>query len=242
MLKTYYANDFAAKVRRPPWDFASNAPTMLSVKKPVSETADGAAATSSSSLLYGTALRAVHSYAPWAEDSASGFFTFRRDADVPKSAFTLSNMAHDFTRCSFDNVMFCGRESDTPGGARMRRNIVVCGVISIAGWAVVAWFVSTLPGVGGGISTFVFASMLALVPVTALQLAYGMAFTCFPMLPTCLVQDLVYSMQSLLPMSLVWPNELQTEIGCVDKYMAMPNMTSKQVCVLGFILIAVSSA
>ena len=124
----------------------------------------------------------------------------------------------------------------------MRRNIVVCGVISIAGWAVVAWFVSTLPSVGGGISTFVFASMLALVPVTALQLAYGMAFTCFPMLPTCLVQDLVYSMQSLLPMSLVWPNALQTEIGCVDKYMAMPNMMSKQVCVLGFILTVVSSA
>ena len=121
------------------------------------------------------------------EDSASSFFTLRRGADVPPGAFTLGNIAHDFTQCKFDNVMFCGRDSED-GTGRLRRNIVVCGVLSVAGWAVVAWFVSTLPGVGVGISTLVYASMLVLVPVTAMQLAYGIAFTCFPMVPTCLVQ------------------------------------------------------
>ena len=110
---------------------------------------------------------------------------------MPSDAFTLGNSAHDFTRCSFDSVMFCGRESGE-SSMRVRRNIVVCWVMLIVGWAMVVWFVSTLPGVCGGINTvaLVFASMVALVLVTALQLAYGMAFTYFPMLPTCLIQRL----------------------------------------------------
>ena len=155
----------------------------------VQDTVAAAAASSDSwaPLLYGSALGAVHTYAPWMEDSAGSFFTLKRGGDVPNDAFTLGNLAHDFTRCSFDNVMFCGREGGE-NGTRMRRNIVVCGILSIVGWAVFAWFVSTLPFVGSGLGTFVFASMLALVPITALQLAYGMAYTCFPMLPTCLVQ------------------------------------------------------
>ncbi len=82
-------------------------------------------------------------------------------------------------------------------------------------------------GVGTGISTFVFASMLVLVPITALQLAYGMAYTCFPMLPTCLIQDLVYSLQALLPMNLKWPDALQTRVGCIDEEMSMPNVTMR---------------
>ncbi len=138
------------QVKRPPWDFASNSPSIYAAK--VSEDDDeeaGSVSTSSDSwsgMLYGSALSTVHSYAPWLETSASSFFTFKRGPDVPNDAFTIGNLAHDFTRCSFDNVMFCGRESAGETGTRMRRNIVVCGVISIAGWTVVALFVSTIPG------------------------------------------------------------------------------------------------
>lgn len=143
VLKAYYASDFAQKVSRPPWDFASNAPTVLASGSS-NDASSVREAVASSSLLYGTALGAVHDYAPWMEESASSFFTLRRGPDVPRGAFTLGNLAHDFTQCSFDNVMFCGREGEA--GARMRRNIVVCAAVSLAGWTVVAWFVASLPG------------------------------------------------------------------------------------------------
>jgi hypothetical protein len=239
VLKTYYTQDFANKVKRPPWDFASNSPRMVSSSTGANDAAEEAGSVSSptvdsswSGLLYGSALGSVHAYAPWMEESASSFFTLKRGGpEVPSDAFTLGNLVHDFTRCSFDNVMFCGREN-ADGTGRVRRNIVVCGVISVAGWAVVAWFVSTLPFVGSGLGTFVFASMLALVPITALQLAYGMAYTCFPMLPTCLIQDLVYSLQALLPMNLKWPDALQTRCACVCVLIRCVYLYCACVCVL----------
>lgn len=81
VLKTYYATDFAAKVGRPPWDFASNAPSLhVSAPEDATSVREGVA---SSSLLYGSALDALHAYAPWMEDSAASFFTLRRGADVP---------------------------------------------------------------------------------------------------------------------------------------------------------------
>jgi hypothetical protein len=83
VVKTYYANDFAAKVKMPPWDFGSNVPVMFTPESDrEGSEVEGPLSGSGSSILYGTALQAVHSYAPWMEDSASSFFTLRRGSDV----------------------------------------------------------------------------------------------------------------------------------------------------------------
>jgi hypothetical protein len=142
------------------------------------------------------------------QDFAKGFFTVRRGGDVPKDAFTVGNLAHDLLVCEFDNVMFCGREDDATG-SRIRRNILVCGIVAYIAWALLAAIVSTIPLVGTSAGTLINAGMIALVPVTALHLAYGMGVTCFPLVPTCAVQDLVTTVQVLLPMKFVWPNSLQ---------------------------------
>ena len=131
-MKVYYTNDFANKVKRQPWDLASNSPSLYAATVAEEEDEAGSVSTSSdtwSGVLYGSALNAVHNYAPWMETSASSFITLKRGPDVPKDAFTIGNLAHDFTLCSFDNVMFCWRES-ADNGTRMQRNIVVCGIIA----------------------------------------------------------------------------------------------------------------
>ena len=115
-------------------------------------------------------------------------------------------MLHDTLVCNFDNVMFCGQEGE--GGVRLRRNIVLCMIISYVLWVSVAALVSTIPLLGS-LGVFIRYSMVFLVPVTGIQLAYGMAVTCFPLIPTCLVQDLVWVVQSTLPMHIMWPNAIQ---------------------------------
>ena len=47
--------------------------------------------------------------------------------------------------------------------------------------------------------------------------AYGYAFTCSPLIPVCLLEDLFNLVDWLLPSSIVWPPELVTEIGCTSK-------------------------
>jgi hypothetical protein len=54
-------------------------------------------------------------------------------------------------------------------------------------WYAVGLIISTIPG-AGVLYVVVYSFMWVLVPITAVQLSYGMAATCFPMLPTCLLQ------------------------------------------------------
>jgi hypothetical protein len=52
-------------------------------------------------------------------------------------------------------------------------------------------------------------------PSLVLWYSYGMAFTCTPMLPTCLMDDLIYILNTLLPLQVSFPEELQTSPDCL---------------------------
>ena len=214
VVRVYYEVDYSTKVSKPPWDLSKNLPKVY-VPQPLETNSSGAAgglgeastaesmvvgsgsfwdfvsaATSDQGnwapLLYGSAIGTVHDYAPWAEESAAGFFTVRRDRKVPKDALTLGNLAHDMFVCEFDNVMFCGREGED--GLRIRRNIFLCMVVALVTWIVLAVVLGVIPVFGGLCSMLVYAWLPLLVAVTGTHLAYGMAVTCFPMVPTCVLQ------------------------------------------------------
>ncbi len=129
----------------------------------------------------------VDAYAPWMEDLTAGFFTLKRgsNADAEDGTLTAGNILHDMLVCDFHSVMFCGRQG--PEGSRIRRNILVCAIVAYALWYVVGLIISTVPG-AGVLYVMIYSFMWLLVPITAVQLSYGMAATCFPMLPTCLLQ------------------------------------------------------
>ncbi len=224
VVKIYYEIDFASKVASPPWALNENSPTFFVPHKmgPPSGSATGTQVpnptwmdlatnlTEQSTLLIST----MRTYTPWLLDGAAGFFVIRRGGDVPLDALTIGNVVHDAIVCDFDSVMFCGRLQQ--GGERKRRNIAVCFLISIVTWLAVAFAVSLVPGVGNILSTLVYIWLVVLVPSTTLQLSYGMAFTCAPLVPTCLVQDMIASIKVVLPMRINWPNALQKVPGCMQ--------------------------
>lgn len=226
VLNAYYASDFASNVRKPPWDFSSNVPTIISraseLPEPGSASMYGSTPARAdeddrglwSALLFNSALGAVHTYIPSLEEAVSGFLNLRGTNGVSRDTLTLDNIGRDLFKCSFDNIMFCGRQGSD--GLRVRRNIVMCGLLAVIGWVVVAWVASSIPLIGWPLSTIVMASMVVLVPSTAIHLAYGTGLTCFPMVPTCIVQDLVYTLQTLMPMHAKWPDALMKYPGCFE--------------------------
>ena len=50
-----------------------------------------------------------------------------------------------------------------------------------------------------------------------LYLAYGYAFTCTPLIPACLLDDVVAAIEYVIPSSIEWPPELVTQPGCAAK-------------------------
>lgn len=222
MLKTYYTTDFAAKVRHPPWDLTSNIPGMSNANSSVQNKTNNSSnrdnSTGEEGIILGyvdavldtgdpatwapaffqLVLEGISSSAPWLDRAAADFFTLKRD---PSNADQVNagNILHDTLVCKFDNVMFCGQQSATTG-MRVRRNILVCAIVSIVLWLLVAAIVGTIPVVGTPTKAMVYGALVVLVPVTTVHIAYGMAFTCAPMLPTCLLQDLILAAQVCTPL------------------------------------------
>lgn len=226
VVKTYYEVDFASKVKVPPWSFAANAPVLyvhhsVQASQPSKSNLtfwmvlNGQVPVSSAgSILADAVLDTVRSVAPSGPEAAAGFFTLRRGNGVDPDALTIGNLVHDTLVCDFDSVMFCGRmRSD---GTRTRRNILVCFFVSVLLWLAVAFVASLLPVGGTAAMITIILSMLVLVPYTTVQLAYGIAPTCFPMVPTCIVQDIIHVAKQTLPMRIEWPRALQRQPGCMQ--------------------------
>ncbi len=182
VLKLFYETDFKGRFNKVGWSLASNIPQLyyarLQVKRYSSfEGAEDSGSwnglrTRSFSLddqnswgpsFYTFVADSLQQSAPWIGEGIGGFFTLNRGGDVPEDALTVGNLLHDTLVCKFGNVMFCGKEGQQ--GVRMRRNIVICMVISYVLWVTVAALVSTIPIVGS-LGVFIRYSMVVLVPVT----------------------------------------------------------------------------
>lgn len=236
VVKRYYETDFASKVlQQAPWDIRSNMPSLytkpVANKTSISSNSTGEVTAMGSSYYWDVAsdqgqwapfifrsfLGAVDTYTPWLQDFAAGFFTLQRSSSsnggASKDALTAGNLLHDALVCDFDSVMFCGKQREGDS-TRVRRNILICMVISYGMWYAVGLVLSVIPG-AGMFYVLTYSFMWLLVPVTAIQLSYGMAVTCFPMVPTCAVQDIVVSLQATLPISIRWPDALQEYPGCI---------------------------
>lgn len=244
MVAAYYTIDFAAKVQAPPWDLASNLPRMAQQQQQqqASRRAGTEAGEASTVVVLDTSdpgtwapaffqlvLDSADTNAPWMGDALYGFFKFQRGNATSADEFTVGNLVHDSLVCSFDNVMFCGRQN-AQTNVRERRNLLVCLLVSVGSWMLVGTLASFVPVVGRAVQVLVFAGMVVLVPMTTVYLTYGMAATCFPLVPTCLVQDIILSMQATFPIQIAWPQSLQKEEGCMDRLVNSSSVHRQQEC------------
>lgn len=112
--------------------------------------------------------------------------------------FTVSTT---MLQCDFASVTFCSNH---------KKDLVASAVLLVLLYVVVAYVSSLI-----GIPILGVAFVLVFVPLL-LWYAYGMAFTCFPMIPTCLLDDVVSFLNGTFPQSLTVPTELSVSDNCLQ--------------------------
>ena len=105
-------------------------------------------------------------------------------------------------KCDFQAVTYCSSH----------RKDLLASIILILIFYVIIYYSATAIGVS-------FLAILAILAVGFVPLllwySYGMAFTCSPMLPTCLFDDVVYTLNTLFPLQVTFPSELLTSPDCL---------------------------
>ena len=104
-------------------------------------------------------------------------------------------------KCDFEAVTFCTKH---------RKDLLASAILLFLFYIIVAY-------VSGLIGMPILGTALMLVGFIPFLLwySYGMALTCAPMLPTCLMDDVVYTLNQLFPYQIAIPLELQVSPDCL---------------------------
>lgn len=149
--------------------------------------------------------------------SFAGFFTMDSS---DRSALTAGNLIRNSMVCDFEAVTFCHK-----GGTR--RNLVASFVMAYVMYMVAAAILDAT-AFTSFLSPFWRSVMfVVVVPGMGFYLAYGVGPSCFPMVPTCLMQDVILHVQQSIPIKIVWPNSLQKSPGCLGN---ATSLYGKQQC------------
>jgi hypothetical protein len=141
-------------------------------------------------------------------ESIVSFFTTA--PNIPRDVLTARNLAKDMFMCDFESLMLCSRHN---------RRIFVSLVIAYGIYWILSSFLIRvgLPGIG--------SALFYAIPFVTLWLSYGLSPMCVPMIPTCIMADLVESVQVVLPAKITWPDSLQVYSGCLGPKWYDPNAT-----------------
>jgi len=124
-----------------------------------------------------------------------GFFI---NSGAGTNVFTISTT---MLQCNFAAVTFCTEH---------KKDLVASAILMVILYVIVA-YVSGLIGAPIMGTVFVFFSIPLL-----LWYSYGLAFTCLPMVPTCLLDDVVSFLNETFPRQLTVPAELSVADNCLQ--------------------------
>jgi hypothetical protein len=123
---------------------------------------------------------------------------------TPTSIFDVLAAGADelwhFIRCDYESVQTC---------SKWRVHVLIASVV-VALYYVAAYIVCAAIGLG---MPALFAA--AALPPIIMYMSYGYAPLCFPAVPVCLYDDLVYSLQQLVPKSVALPSVLYKSEKCL---------------------------
>jgi hypothetical protein len=125
---------------------------------------------------------------------------------IVRELFSVESSTNIFTittsmlKCDFSGVTFCSKR---------RKDLFASILILLAFYLILSYFgqLVGIPYVGTALA-------LSFVPVL-LWYTYGMALTCAPMLPTCLLDDVVDLADSIFPLKVTFPAPLQASPDCL---------------------------
>ena len=133
--------------------------------------------------------------------SASGVNPgYVREFFSDESTTNLFTITTTMLKCDFQSVIFCSAH---------RKDLFASIIILLTLFAIVGYFGQLMAL--SYISTFLALSFIPML----LWYAYGMAFTCSPMLPTCLLDDLIELIETIFPLKMTFPASLQTSPECL---------------------------
>ena len=149
--------------------------------------------------------------------NVQAFFTTGKGVD--DEVITAGNVLKGMLVCDMETVILCSERN---------RNLVISLVFAYLiylGVATVFGFLNLR-----GINVFLYA----LIPVLTMWLAYGISPMCLPMIPTCLLEDVISNFQVAVPAKIIWPNALQVYPKClgptwIDEENAIKNNKPKPV-------------
>jgi hypothetical protein len=112
---------------------------------------------------------------------------------VESNRWTLTYIVDSWSFCDFEALMYC---------SNYRRGLAVSFFMAV----ILYWGLSFAARSTG--ADFVTPWLFYGIPVMTLWLSMGVSFTCLPMLPTCLLDDLVVGLEELVPLQASIPPAL----------------------------------
>jgi hypothetical protein len=145
----------------------------------------------------------------------------KRYISSPDGGKTSSQLSQDFMdliQCDFEKVQHCTGQ---------RRSLLWGGVIVAIFLVTVSVILRTI-----GVPMADVFLLMAFVPLTLL-FVFNYSITCVPLVPTCMLAEILDLLETLLPSSISWPTQLQRWPGCVNGSVALTSRGTVDYALMG---------
>jgi hypothetical protein len=157
------------------------------------------------------ALDGNSTFLEWAQNttlSYGEYFGFTEEL-VAGIAHRTPDLLADFFTCDVEAVMFCSKQR-----VSLIASAIVVGVFTLLISLAMSYVLPS--GIVNVVATAMFVA-------TTMYYAFGVSPVCSPMVPTCVVDELVQLVDTVFPQSVMMPMALEKTPGCAEHYFDLRN-------------------
>ena len=120
----------------------------------------------------------------------------------------------DFLTCDVEAIMFCSEHK-----VSLIASSIVVGSFMLIIVTVVGFILPSTPINSIAVLLFVSATM---------YYSFGISPVCSPMIPTCLIKELIYTVDTIFPASVAIPRSFEKSVGCSNEYYTLRDNNETQ--------------
>ena len=120
----------------------------------------------------------------------------------------------DFFTCNVEAVMFCSEHK-----VSLIASSIVIGVFMLLIVSLVGYVLPSTPLNSIAVIFFV---------ATTMYYSFGISPACAPMIPTCLIKELIYTVDTIFPVSVTIPKSFERSVGCANEYYSLRDNNETQ--------------
>jgi hypothetical protein len=126
----------------------------------------------------------------------------------------LPGTVADFFTCDVEAVMFCSQHK-----VSLIASSIVVAVFMMLIVTIVGYILPSTPLNSLAVLSFVTATM---------YYSFGISPVCAPMIPTCLIKELIYTVDTVFPASVTIPQSFEKSVGCANEYYTLRDTNETQ--------------